>query len=310
MQNFYKILPENINTSIALGFFDGIHSGHRKVIQSTVQAKSEGLCPVCFTFLQNPKNVLGKLENSEAVMTAEDKEKTLKALGIEYICCIDFKSIMNMQADEFVKTILFDKLKAKRLFCGFNYRFGKNGEGDIHLLEKLCRENNVILTVKPPDTESGEVVSSTLIRSLIKQGNVKRANKLLCGKFGFSAEIQHGKKLGRMLGTPTINQPLCKELVVPAYGVYVSEVTLEDGRVFAGVTNIGIKPTVGGTIPVCETWMPEYNGGEIYGCKADIRLLDFIRAEKKFDSFDELKNAIVENGKTALEIFNNRSNLI
>ena len=302
MQKFYEILPENKNTSVALGFFDGIHSGHRKVIENTVAASNEGLVPVCFTFSQNPKAVLSKGE-CKAVMTTDDKYNTLKELGIEHIYCIDFKSIMDMNAEDFVNDILFGKLKAKKLFCGFNYRFGKNGEGDVLLLEKLCKKNNATLTIMPPDTENGEVVSSTLIRTLIKNGNVKRANKLLCGRFGFTAEIQHGKKLGRMLGTPTINQPLCKELVVPAYGVYASAITLENGEVYAGVTNIGIKPTVGGTTPVCETWMPEYSGGEIYGCKADIRLLDFIRAEKKFCDLDELKTAIEANGKTALEIF-------
>ena len=111
------------------------------------------------------------------------------------------------------------------------------------------------------------------------------------------------KRLGRELGTPTINQPLCPELVVPKFGVYASAVTLESGEVYCGVTNIGIKPTVGGTVPICETWMPKYKGEEIYGQSADVRLLEFIRPEKKFAGIEELKNAIIENSHTALEIF-------
>ena len=146
-------------------------------------------------------------------------------------------------------------------------------------------------------------MSSTLIRKLIAGGNVKKANELLCSRFGFSSVIEHGKRLGRELGTPTINQPLCSELVVPKFGVYASIVTLEGGDTYCGVTNIGIKPTVGGSTPLCETWMPQYKGGEIYGQSADIRLLEFIRSERKFSGIDELKNAIIDNSKTALKIY-------
>ena len=115
--------------------------------------------------------------------------------------------------------------------------------------------------------------------------------------------IEHGKRLGRELGTPTINQPLFPKLAVPKFGVYASVVTLENGQKYCGVTNVGIKPTVGGTTPLWETWMPEYYGGEIYGQSADVRLLEFIRPEKKFENLDTLKNTIVDNGKTALKIF-------
>lgn len=304
MQKFYEILPEKQNTAVALGFFDGLHSGHRKVISLAVNEKKNGLVPVCFTFAQSPKSVLLGTDVN-AVMTKDDKSQTLEALGIEHVICADFKQLMNVPAQEFVKKILVEKLNAKKLFCGFNYRFGKNGEGNVEMLDRLCKEYVVELEVVPPDRVDGEVVSSTRIRSLIESGNVLKANELLCGKFGFSSVIEHGKRLGRTLGTPTINQPLCSELVVPKFGVYASSVTLENGKKYCGVTNIGIKPTVGNFAPLCETWMPEYCGNEIYGQRADVRLLDFIREEKKFADIDELKNAIIDNGKTALKIFKN-----
>lgn len=137
----------------------------------------------------------------------------------------------------------------------------------------------------------------------MSEGSIRRANKLLCSYFGFSAVITHGKRLGRELGTPTINQKLPENLAVPKYGVYASAVTLENGKVYCGVTNIGVKPTVGGTKLLSETWMPDFHGGEIYGQTADVRLLDFIRPEKKFDNITELKNAITDNAVTAKEIF-------
>lgn len=306
MQKFNEILPENQYTAVALGFFDGLHIGHRNVIKLAACEKQNGLLPVCFTFSQSPKNVLlGTASN--ALMTRHDKEKTLEQLGIEHMIEADFLSVKDMSAKNFFEEILAGKLKAKKIFCGFNYHFGKNGEGNAITLQNLCKKYQIELTVVPPTMSQGEVVSSTLIRNLIKSGNISYANKLLCSRFGFSSTVEYGKQLGRRIGTPTINQPLCKELVVPKFGVYVSAVTLENGNTYCGVTNIGIKPTVGGTVPLCESWLPKYNGDEIYGQTADVRLIDFIREEKKFASIEELKNAIAENGKTALETFDTNS---
>lgn len=302
MQNFFEILPEKSGTAIALGYFDGLHKGHRNVISLAAAEKKNGLISVCFTFSKSPKSVLYGTQ-SNALMTNEDKIKTLERLGIERTYQADFEKIMNMPAKDFAQKILIDTLKAEKLFCGFNYRYGKNGEGSAETLKSFCDSKGITLTVVPAQESEGEVVSSTLIRKLIADGNVKRANELMCSRFGFSSVIEHGKRLGRELGTPTINQPLCSELVVPKFGVYASLVTLESGERFCGVTNIGIKPTVGGNTPLCETWMPKYSGGEIYGQSADVRLLEFIRPERKFSGIDELKNAIIDNSKTALKIY-------
>lgn len=302
MQNFFEILPEKSGTAIALGYFDGLHKGHRNVISLAAAEKENGLTPVCFTFSKSPKSVLYGTQ-SNALMTSEDKIKTLERLGIERTYQADFEKIMNMPAKDFAQEILIDTLKAEKLFCGFNYRYGKNGEGSAETLKSFCKSKGITLTVVPATESDGEVVSSTLIRKLITDGNVKRANELMCSRFGFSSVIEHGKRLGRELGTPTINQPLCSELVVPKFGVYASIVTLENGETYCGVTNIGIKPTVGGNTPLCETWMPKYKGGEIYGQSADVRLLKFIRPERKFSGIDELKDAIIDNSQTALKIY-------
>lgn len=302
MQNFFEILPEKSGTAIALGYFDGLHKGHRNVISLAAAEKKNGLTPVCFTFSKSPKSVLNGTQ-SNALMTNEDKIKTLERLGVERTYQADFEKIMNMPAQVFAQKILIDTLKAEKLFCGFNYRYGRNGEGSAETLKSFCDNKGVTLTVVPATESRGEIVSSTLIRKLITDGNVKRANELMCSRFGFSSVIEHGKRLGRELGTPTINQPLCSELVVPKFGVYASIVTLENGETYCGVTNIGIKPTVGGNTPLCETWMPKYSGGEIYGQSADVRLLEFIRSERKFSGIDELKDAIIDNSKTALEIY-------
>ena len=302
MQSFYDLIPEKADTAVALGYFDGLHIGHRNVILATAHEKQNGLVPVCFTFIQSPKSVISGNRVGE-IMSKADKLRILSELGIEHTYQIDFKKIMGMSASDFVHELLIGKLRAKKLFCGFNYRFGKNAGGDADYLVELCEKNNIGLTVVPPEAKDGKVVSSTLIRGLIAGGKVEKANELLRSRFGFCAEVEHGRKLGRELGTPTINQQLDNNLVTPRFGVYVSEVTTENGEKYCGVTNIGIKPTVGGAPPLCETWMPEYHGKELYGQQADVRLLKFLRTEQRFDSLKELKQMIVQNGKEALEYY-------
>ena len=276
MRTFETLLPETSPTAVALGYFDGVHRGHRRVLGGAARERENGLLPVCLTFAESPKSVIAGAEN---------------------------RALKHLTAREFFEKILVDTLRAGALFCGFNYRFGKHAAGDTALLQTLCDEFGVALTVAPPEKDGEDVVCSTLIKRLIAEGNVRRANELLCGRFGVREVIRHGRHLGHELGAPTINQPLTKGLVVPKFGVYASEVTLESGERYGGVTNIGVKPTVGGTTPLWETWMPAYRGGEIYGETADVRLLDFIRPEKKFGSLDALKDEILRNGEQALAIY-------
>ena len=302
MQTFTSLFPQKQNTAVALGFFDGVHRGHRKVLGGAAEQREKGLIPVCFTFSQSPKSVINRMESS-SLMTHGDKLRALEEIGMEKVFFTDFGNIMHLTAREFFRTVLIEALSAKALFCGFNYRFGKNAQGDVPMLESLCREFGVALTVIPPETDGNEVVCSTLIKRLITQGEIRRANNLLGGKFGMREPIRHGKQLGRKLGTPTINQPPAKGLVIPRFGVYASAVTLENGESYCGVTNIGVKPTVGAPSPLWETWMPLYKGGELYGQTADVRLLDFIREERRFNDLDELKEEILLNSETALDIY-------
>lgn len=306
MINFNDILPKNQYSSIALGFFDGVHKGHRNVLSLTAKEKAKGLIPLCFTFSENPKAVISE-KHIPYLQLEADKAEAMKSLGIEHIIEADFDKIKDMSAKDFFEKILVNQLRAKKIFCGFNYHFGKNGEGNTELLKKMCEDFSVFLTVIPPEKLDGEVISSTVIRNLISNGEIKKANRMLCSRFCFTSQIMEGQKLGRTLGIPTINQPLGNGLVVPKFGVYATKVTLEDKKEYCGVTNIGIKPTVGGTKPLSETWIQDYDGEEIYGQSAKISFIDFIRPEKKFDSLRELKAEILKNSKTALQIYNSEN---
>lgn len=302
MQTFTKLSSAAQPSAVALGYFDGVHRGHRRVLSGAVAERENGLAPVCLTFAESPKSVISGA-NASFLMTREDKLRVLDGLGIERTYLADFREMMHLSARDFFFDILIGKLKARALFCGFNYRFGRDAAGGTALLRSLCAENGIKLSVVPPETDNGEVICSTLIKRLIAQGNIARANRLLCGRFGMSGVVRHGRHLGHKLGTPTINLPLEKGLTVPKFGVYVSEVTLESGERFCGVTNIGIKPTVGGTSPLWETWMPQYSGEDIYGQTADVRLLDFLREERSFNSLEALREEILRNGEQAERIY-------
>ena len=154
MQNFFDILPEPAPTAVALGYFDGIHMGHKNVLSRAAYEKKNGLVSVCFTFSESPKSVLRGTQ-SEALMTNKEKLKMLDKLGIDHTYQADFKSIMNMSAQDFAEKILVNTLGAKKLFCGFNYRYGKNGEGDVKVLGDFCGKNGIKLTVVQPTEIDG-----------------------------------------------------------------------------------------------------------------------------------------------------------
>lgn len=280
----------------ALGSFDGLHLGHRQVIGNTLSAP--GLRPAVITFQQNPSFSLQK-KPVPLLTTNEQKLALLEEMGVEVVYLLPFDRIRDMEPEDFVEA-LYRVCRIRALSCGFNFRFGKNGRGDAGLLKELCREKGIGLSVTPPVSVAGETVSSTRIRACLEQGDVQQAGQLLGRPFGYDFEVTHGRQLGRTWGTPTINQPFPAGYVLPRFGVYASLVEVE-GQKYYGVTNIGVKPTVGSDCALSETWIPEFSG-DLYGKKVPVELLDFIRPERKFDSLDQLKNEILENGVLARKI--------
>lgn len=280
----------------ALGSFDGLHLGHRQVIGNTLSAP--GLRPAVITFQQNPSFSLQK-KPVPLLTTNEQKLALLEEMGVEVVYLLPFDRIRDMEPEDFVEA-LYRVCRIRALSCGFNFRFGKNGRGDAGLLKELCRKKGIELSVTPPVSVAGETVSSTRIRACLEQGDVQQAGQLLGRPFGYDFEVTHGRQLGRTWGTPTINQPFPAGYVLPRFGVYASLVEVE-GQKYYGVTNIGVKPTVGSDCASSETWIPEFSG-DLYGKKVPVELLDFIRPERKFDSLDQLKNEILENGVLARKI--------
>ena len=287
-------------SAVALGIFDGVHRGHRRVLETAFSC--EGLTRAVFTFDTGTVDTKG--EGYKMLITDDFKRSLLRRAGAESIFSPDFHTLKNMEAEDFARLILRDKMHAKVCVCGEKFRFGHGAKGDSEALIRYGRRYGFDVKVVERLDDNGKRISSSLIRSLVREGDVREADRLLGYNYGYCLEVVHGNHLGTTIDFPTINQQLPESLVLPRFGVYVSGVHI-DGRVYAGVTNIGVKPTVGqDTSPLAETYIIDFSG-DLYGRVLEIELYDFIRPERRFDSFDALKAEIKKNTLQAKAIFEN-----
>lgn len=291
MQCFNDIKKLSVPTCVAVGCFDGIHLGHQKIISDMCDyAKEKGLKSAVFTFTASPAAVLGKTPH-RALMSQKDKMKTLERLGVDFCFSLDFLTVMDISPMEYIEDILIDKLKAKAVFCGFNYRFGKSALGDTSLLKKVCDSHGIETVIAQPVCFGESVVSSSRIRGLIENGDLPFANALLGRPFAIEEPILEGKQNGRKVGVPTVNQNPPTEFVTPKCGVYASFVYV-NGKRYEGITNVGTRPTVGGDYKNFETHIIGGFNEEIYGQVVRTELLDFVRCEQKFDNLQQLSEQI------------------
>lgn len=279
-------------TVAALGIFDGVHLGHRRVLSAACErAKRLRASPSVFTFGTLSVTSKGRLD---ALLTDEDKLRRFDEIGIEYVYAADFSELRDMSAEQFVREVLINKLRAVCVVCGEDFRFGRGGAADCTELKRLCAERGVETVIVSRLSIGGDVVSSTRIRELIHSGEIAHANALLGYRWRLTAPVRHGNRLGRTWDFPTINQVIPDRLALPRFGVYCSKVTV-GGRRYPAVTNIGVKPTVGdGAPPLAETYIIGFEG-DLYGQTLQTELYEFVRPEKRFSSFAELKEEIVRN---------------
>ncbi len=278
------------STRVALGFFDGVHLGHRAVIKDCRAAVGGDVAVL--TFRESPSAALGR-PVPPALTDNARKAALLGALGADAVIFADFGELREQTPEDFVNAVLRDKLRATAVCCGYNYRFGRGGAGDTALLERLCGNAGIGVTVVQPVTVDGEAVSSTRIRELLGAGELGQANRMLGDPYAFGGEIRSGNHIGTVLGFPTVNLSIGEGLCVPRCGVYASRVTV-GGRSYAAATNVGVRPTVedGGAL-LCESFLIDYEGGDLYGEAALCELLEFVRPERRFDSFDALREQVM-----------------
>lgn len=281
---------------VALGFFDGIHLGHRAVLRRTLDVAGDTLVSAVFTF-----DTLPKLKGEGLLLSREEGDRRLSRLGFAERIVADFAALCALSPEEFARDVLAGALHAEAVCCGENFRFGKNGVGDVTTLKKWGDVFGFEVHVLPLTTADGEPISSTRIRRVLATGDMRAVNRLLGHPYEITAEVIGGARLGRTLGTPTINQPLPPNAVYPPFGVYASVVEV-NGAAHTAVTNIGMKPTVGGKQPLAETWIFDYDG-DLYGRTMTVRPIAFLRKETAFSSVKELKEQIVADGDAARAAF-------
>ncbi len=301
MQIFNTIEKTEYSTAVALGFFDGVHKGHQEVINLCKRVKSDNEKLAVFTFKDSPLACING-KKKPMLTTNEQKFKLFESMGVDIVYCVDFDAVKNMSAEDFVKSVLKDNLNAKSVVTGFNYHFGKGGRADTSVLKTLC-DNHAIKTYRcEPVMYLDKPISSTRIRESIANGKIEEANSMLGYSYSITSAVSHGNHIGTKLLSPTINQALSSDLIIPLFGVYATTVTI-DNKTFIGATNIGTHPTVGDCAPVCETHLLDFSGGDLYGEYADTKLMHFIRPENKFENLQALKSQIEEDKKQILKYF-------
>lgn len=280
-------------TAVALGNFDGMHVGHMAVLRAAKGFESEGLTPLALLFDEHSlKAITGTAP--PMLMTADERNRIIAENGLK-IKTIVFNEIKDLSPQDFVKKILVGRFGARAVCCGYNYRFGKNASGNAQTMKEICDRLGLECRIAGEVDVDSRAASSTEIRKFIESGEIEKANKMLGHPFGFCTRVIDGDKRGRTLGFPTINQELPDGLVLPKFGVYQADVTV-DGEHYKGVANIGRRPTVGSEKVLSETYIIDFHKN-IYGEYVDIRPVRFIRPERKFSSFDELAKQIKSDAK-------------
>ena len=284
-------------TVVALGNFDGVHIGHVEIIRSAVSyAREIGAVPVCYTFSNHPRNMHIDIEGGEEpsvklIATESDKLAMVEQLGIEVCLSVPFdEDVMHTPAEAFVRDTLYGQLHAGAVCCGFNYRFGARAAGDVDFLQSEGAKYGMKVIAHDPVTVDGEVVSSTAVRELIRQGDMERCAAYLGRPYSLSGKIVYGNEIGRKIGFPTANFEAGHIMMLPPNGVYYSDVVIGTTRYHA-ITNIGTKPTIGNYVKSVETNLFDFHG-DLYGKTIRVELLHHSRPEMKFKNIYQLESQI------------------
>lgn len=297
--NIQRFNEDRFETAIALGNFDGVHVGHKKLILNMVEASKDlGLKESVLLFDNHTKGIInGK---SPMCLTSNvQKEEILKKLGVEIIYSIDFdENLMKLQPEEFVKNILVDKLNTKLVVVGFDYRFGHKASGNVETLKELGSQYGFKVIVLEPIYIENIIVSSTKIRELIIEGNLELANAMLGRNYQIIGNVIPGNKIGRTLGFPTANLELNSNYIIPKQGVYRTK-TILDEKTYLSATSVGYNPTFANDNIKIECHIIDFDK-KIYDEIIYIDFIEYLRGEIKFDHIEDLINQIDIDIKTVI----------
>ena len=278
---------------MAVGFFDGVHIGHAALLERAKQRALEtGARPAVLSFDTHPDDLVFH----QAVKLIGDSENRRdlieRCFGIEEVFFLRFDNdLMNMSWEQFI-SFSAEKFNIRCYVVGYDFTFGKDGEGTAEKLKLYCQQNGLGCEVIDAVRLDGEVVSSTLIRSMIEQGNIQQANRFLGHPYCLSGIVRNGFHIGRQMQAPTINLSFPKGVVIPKHGVYAAKVVLRDGKEFMAATNVGTRPTVStGKKVNVESFMLHFNG-DLYGARVRVDFYSFLRQERRFPDLQTLSAQI------------------
>lgn len=293
-------LPSGVRLSCALGNFDGVHLGHRELLARAAKKEYGSNAGAVWTFRVHPQICLGN-PSVKMLTSLEQKLEYFKEYGIEYAILEDFGKVSGLSPKEFTKSLM--ELGVIHAVCGFNFSFGAKAAGNCAMLKEYFEAESRFVSIIPPLKINGDIVSSSLVRAKIEGGNVADAQKLLGHPFSIFLPVTQGRKLGRKIGIPTINQVFPENYAIPRFGVYACRCYV-DGNVYYGISNVGIRPTIeeAKKIVNCETHILDYSGN-LYGKKIRVDFCKFIRDEQKFSSIDALVCEINKNIAQIREYF-------
>ncbi|MBR5000598.1 MAG: bifunctional riboflavin kinase/FAD synthetase [Firmicutes bacterium] len=300
----FKSLDEIKNieaTATALGNFDGVHLGHQELIREAVkQAREKGLKSAVFTFSNHPKNVISGTNMVKNIIYNDEKEEILESMGVDYLFSLDYtKEFGSLSPQEFTAELLVKHFRVKHVVCGFNYRYGYKAQGDSQTLIQQGCILGFDVSVMDAVSLEGSVVSSTLIRGLIAQGEMEECSRYLGRNYSIGGTVIEGNHIGRTIGFPTCNITVDETMVAPASGVYVTCCRV-DGQTYPAITNVGSKPTIGLYHKNVETHLLDVKV-DLYGKDIRVEFLKKLRDERKFDNIEALTEEIRRNCDTARE---------
>lgn len=308
MKVFYNLstITFSKKTIVTIGTFDGVHLGHQKIIKRLLDSASgNDYESVIITFSQHPRSVLQTNSDIKLLSTTEEKIKLLEKSGLDNLVILEFnKGLAELTGEEFVKSILVDKLNIQKIIIGYDHKFGKDRSSDIHDLTNFGKKYHFDVEQISAEELNEITISSTKIRKAITEGDLQLANQFLGYPFTFTGKVVLGKQLGRTIHFPTANIQIEQPLkIIPKPGVYIVKGNW-DGNTHQGMMNIGNRPTVHGKDTTIEIHFFNLNE-DLYSKEITIAVLAFLREEQKFNSINELKEQLKKDQEASLQFFNN-----
>lgn len=294
-------------TVVTLGTFDGVHIGHQSILDKVIlSSKKLGCESLVLTFFPHPRMVLQHDTEIKLLNTIEEKSILLEKAGIDNLVIHPFdQTFSQLTAEEFVKDILVDRFRVRKIIIGHDHRFGKNRTATIDDLIRFGAQYGFEVEQISAQEVDAVSVSSTKVRNALDEGNVALASQYLGYDYFFSGTVAEGKKLGRTIGFPTANIKIDESYkLIPKNGVYIVSSQIGNKKVY-GMMNIGINPTVGGTVQSIEVYFFNFDQ-DLYGKKITVTIYEKIRDEQKFASVDELKMQLGKDREVSLKYIANR----